>query len=167
MALQDDDEDRHPAHRDFCDVLLKLDFPSRYYAYCEAHAKKDPPDIPVALQTRALDETGRTFRYDKKEKFFGWRDSNAPKGCELGINLVLQFAQADWILVFGTPSGHLAGSFSGIALDAKRLADPSYQHDPRYPTPKIANARELRVVLAEGFALYEDVAKALRSKEWK
>lgn len=162
-----DDDDRHPAHRKFCDLLRELDFADRYYAYCAKHSKKNCPDIPLALQTKALEETGRTFRYDKREKFFAWRDSDTPKDCELGVNLSLTYAQANWILVLKTPSGHLGGQFSEMALDVKHLVDPRYQHEPRFPTPDIANEKELHSVLAEGIALYEDVAKALRAVRWK
>ena len=163
----DDDDDRHPAYRELCELMRKLDFAERYYTYCSSHSKKNCPDIPLALQTKALDETGRTFRYDKREKFFSWRDSNAPKGCELGLNLSLRDAQANWILVLKTPSGHLGEQFSAIAEGVKRLADPRYQHEPRFPTPDIANATELRTIITEGLALYDDIATALRSKAWK
>ncbi len=166
MGSPNDDEDEtHPEQSRFLDLLTELRFPDRYYAYCAAHPKTGP-EVSLALQTQALSETGRTFRYDKSEKFYAWRDPKAPEGCELGLNLNLREAHAEWILVFGTPSGHVGGTFAISALLAKRTREPNYRHAPPYPTPDISSSKELRAVLSEGLELYDEVAAAIATRKW-
>lgn len=114
-----------------------------------------------------LKETGRTFRYHKGEKFFAWRDANAPEGCELGLNLKIEVSYVEWILVFATPSGHTGGPFSGLARDVKQLSIPKYRHDPPHPRPHVANKAELADVIDEGLAFYDEIAAAIAKQKWK
>jgi len=164
MSEEPDDDD-HPRHVDLLRLLDRLDFPRRYYAYCSAHQKRGPK-IPLSLQTPALAATGRTFRYDKREKFFAWRDSKAPKGCVLGLNVSLELAAVEWVLTFKTPEGHVGSTLPYLAMETKRLADPAYKHDPPYPVPSVENADELATVLDEGFAIYQLIADAIGSVIW-
>jgi len=150
----------------FRQLLAELRFADRYYAYCDAHRTKGP-EIPLATQTALLGETGRVFRYHKGEKFFAWRDANAPDGCELGLNVSIDGYQVEWILVFKTPVGHLGTTLASLASGVKQLAVPGYRHDPPYPVPGAANKAELATVLDEGLALYSDVAAAIAKQTWK
>jgi hypothetical protein len=150
----------------FRQLLAELRFADRYYAYCAAHLKSGP-DIPLATQTAVLGETGRTFRYYKGEKFFAWRDANAPKGCELGLNVAIGGHQVEWIFVFRTPAGAVADTFAADARKVKQLTEPTYRHDPPYPVPRAASKAELAKVIDEGLALYDDVAAAIAKQTWK
>jgi len=161
-----DDNDEHPDEQPFLKVLEGARFADRYYAYCAAHAMQGY-DIPMATQTAVLKETGRTFRYEKKEKFFAWRDAKAPKGCELGVNVSLDNGQVEWILVFETPAGHLGRPFSSLATMTRRLSESTYRHTSPHPTPNVTNKAELRDVIAQGLALYDALADALAAQSWK
>jgi hypothetical protein len=170
VAEEDDvtteDDEEHPEERRFVQQLAAFEFADRYYTYCAAHGKPGP-DIPTATQKAVLEQTGRTFKYDKHEDFFAWRDVSAPKGCQLGVNIAIRYAAIDWILVFRTPSGHLGGPFSSLALQVKRLDAPAYRHDPPYPSPDAANKQEFAKVLDEGFELYDELAAFLMKTAWK
>jgi hypothetical protein len=163
MDAADDD---HPDEQKFLKLLESFRFADRYYAYCGAHAAEGP-DLPPPTQTAALAETGRTFRYQKKEKFFAWRDAKAPADCELGLNVSLENGQAEWILVFKTPSGHLGSPFSALATEAKRLSTPSYRHTPPNPVPNITSQAELGEALDQGLALYDELATMLAAQTWR
>ena len=165
-AVTIEDDEQHPEERRFVKQLAAFGFADRYYTYCAMH-RKPGPDIPTATQKIALEQTGRTFKYDKREDFFAWRDASAPKGFQLGLNIAIRYAAVEWILVFRTPSGHLGGPFASLALKVKRLDTPTYRHDPPYPTPDAANKRELAQVLDEGFRLHDDLAAFLMKKAWK
>ena len=162
----DDDDDVHPEHAAFTRLLDSLQFADRYYTYCGAHAKGGP-EVPLALQTSALAETGRMFRHNKKEKFFAWRDPKAPEGCELGLNVSLEDASVEWILVFKTKKGHLGSTFANMAADVKHLKSPKYKHNPPYPTPLVASATELRRILDDGLAIYDAIATAIAKHDWR
>ena len=149
--------------RPYLRLLAAASFAERYYAYCAAHTTEGP-DLPLSRQTSALAATGRTFRYHKREGFFAWRDGDAPKGCELGVNLDLRHAQAEWILVYKTPRGHIGGPFALLARLTQQLSIPGYEHEPRSPRPDIASASELRAVIDEGLVLYDEVAKRIAGK---
>lgn len=158
-------EDEHPELQRLLKLLAGADFATRYYAYCAAHATEGP-DIPVAKQKAAIGATERAFKYDSREKFFSWRDPQPPAGCKLGLNISLDVGQAEWILHFATPQGHLGSTLAMLALQVKRLDNPGYKHAPPYPVPNIARSAELTVVLAEGLALYDEVADQLRAEVW-
>lgn len=162
----DDEDDEHPENEKLLQQLSAFEFADRYYKYCDAHTTRGP-DIPTATQTAVLKETGRVFKYDKREKFFARRDANAPKGCELGININIDGSFVDWILVFGTPAGHLGGPFASLALKVKHLTIPSYRHNPPYPAPRAASKAELAAVIDEGFALYDGMVASLMNQTWK
>jgi len=160
------DDDDHPDTQKFLKLLESFRFSDRYYAYCAAHAAEGP-DLPTAAQTTALAETGRTFRHNKKEKFFAWRDANAPADCELGLNVSLEHGQVEWILVFKTPSGHLGRPFPALALQTKRLSTPAYRHTPPTPVPNVADPSSLGDALDQGLALYDELAGALAAQTWR
>ena len=147
-------------------LLAEVRFADRYYAYCSEHRKRGP-DIPLATQTAVLGETGRTFRYHKGEKFFAWRDANAPDGCELGLNVQIDGHQIEWILSFKALSGHIGDPFAVLALNVRQLTQPTYRHDPPYPVPSAANKAELATVIEEGLALYDEIAAAIAKQTWK
>jgi hypothetical protein len=165
MAENEEQDDTHPDEAKFLKLLASVGFPDRYYAYCSEHAERGP-DIPLATQQAALAATGRTFRYDKKEKFFAWRDADGADDGELGLNVSLRDGRVEWILVFATAPGHLGDTFANMALNSKRLAHPAYKHSPPYPTPKVSSKAELDAVIEEGLALYDDLAKHLAARKW-
>ncbi len=166
MDDEDDDDAPHPDKAKFLELLEGIDFADRYYAYCQKHEKRGPA-IPAPTQIEALAATGYTFSYEKREKFHAWLDVRGGNECELGVNVALDKGDCEWILVFRTPSGHLGGPFSGLALDVKRRTDPQYRHTPPYPTPNIANKRDLLDTLDEGLALYETIAEKIAATTWK
>lgn len=159
MSGQNSNENR------FAALCCRIAFAERYYEYCDRHLVSGH-ELPVPLQEKALEETGWLFRYQRKGKYFKWMDRQAEGYPPLGLNVDLRMASVEWILNVETPAGGLGGTFAGMALRARRLTTPGYQHDPPYPTPCFANMNELAVVLTEGFALYEDLAAAIRAETW-
>lgn len=164
--MSENENDDEPDFEELDRLLEDLGFADAYYNYCDRFPRRGP-EVPLKTQQDLLAETGRVFKYDKREKFYAWRDSSAPEGCDLGLNLVLERAQVEWILVFRTPSGHLGSPFSAIAASVKRLQDPAYRHAPPNPTPDVSNKAELANAIEEGLALYDRIAGAIVEKSWK
>lgn len=158
-------DDEHPDRTRFLKIASKLDFADRYYSFCRDHATAGP-DLPAPLQMEALAATGRAWRHHKRDRFFSWKDAASPEGCSLGLKLSLEYSSVEWILAFATPSGGLGFGFATLSLGIKWLTNKGYEHLPPYPRPCFADLGELATVLTEGFALYEDLAAAIRSETW-
>ena len=67
----------------------------------------------------------------------------------------------EFIAVIETPAGHIGPTFPGLARDLIYRDGPAPADDPRYPRVRYRDAQELTQVLAEGFALYSDLAAAV------
>jgi hypothetical protein len=121
--------------------------------------------IELADRKAAMAATKRAWKYTRRESFFAFREESPPDGCELGLNATLRFG-VELILVCRTPHGHLGSTFAVMAHGVMKQGDPEHRHDPPYPTPKFGTAEELRTVLGEGLALYEEIARAIRRETW-
>jgi len=156
----------NPAKARFIELASSIEFGERYYAYC-GRFQATGPEIPLETQTQALKATGRTFRYHKSENFFAWRDSNGPEGCELGLNLILKYANLHWIIVFNTLTVRLGGPMNLVAFQAKRHAEPTFLPDPPNPMAHAATKAALAEALDQGLVLYESLAAEIAKSEWK
>lgn len=149
----------------FIELAASANFGDRYYEYC-ARFRDVGPEFPLETQIDVLKETGRTFRYHKSEKFFAWRDSNAPEGCELGLNLILRFAKLHWIIVFDTPTVKLGGPMNTVAFQAKRYEHPSFLPDPPNPMARAASKGVLARATQDGLSLYDSLAAQIAKTKW-
>ncbi|MFO0882750.1 MAG: hypothetical protein U0894_00940 [Pirellulales bacterium] len=143
-------------------LLHRLDFPRRWYDLCAASRVGGRPpshDLPTAEQDAALATIGRSFKYNRREKFYATREAGVPG--ELGANLVLRHGVAEFILVARVPAGHIGDPFGVLMRNADRRFGLMLPEAPVYPEPWYQGAAELRRVLAEGFGLYAEMAAAV------
>jgi hypothetical protein len=136
-----------------------IHFASRYYAIVSSTRSGKPCfDLSGTEIAAALESTGRTFRFNRKEKFYATREPGTPG--ELGVNLSIN-GSVEFILVARAPVGHIGPTFHGLALDLAQRHAPELVPNSPYPQPWYRDAAELKRVLAEGFELYADLASAI------
>jgi hypothetical protein len=153
MSLQEELQERLLA------IAQELDFAQRYYALVAETSGSTPCDSLTADEIRAaLESTGRTFRFNKRERFYATREAEAPG--ELGLNLTVS-GVVEFILVVETPAGHVGQTFPGLARALLYRVGPPVAVDPRYPRVRYGDADELQRVLEGGFALYAELAEAI------
>lgn len=153
-------EDANAAELRLLELLCRLDFPRRWYDLSVATRVGTPcRDLSAAAQEAALANSGRTFRFNRREKFFAIREVGVPG--ELGANLVLRHGVAEFILVTRVPAGHVGQPFGRLMRKADRQFGLMLPEAPAYPQPWYQGAAELQRVLAEGFGLYAEVVAAV------
>jgi hypothetical protein len=148
-------ESREAAEERLQSLAHEIDFARRYYDLVDSTGDSDPCYDLSADQIRAtLELTGRSFRRNRRERFFSTREKGTPG--ELGLNLTVD-GVVEFISVIETPAGHIGPTFHGLARDLVYRYDRP-DDDPEYPRVRYGDAQELRQVLAEGFALYSELA---------
>ena len=154
-------ESREEAEARLLVLAQEIDFARRYYALVASNRDSEPCyDLSADEIRAALESTGRSFRYNRRERFFATREKGTPG--ELGLNLTIN-GVVEFIAVVETPAGHIGPTFPGLARDLVYHHGPQPADDPRYPRVRYRGVQELCQVLAEGFALYSDLAAAVRA----
>jgi hypothetical protein len=155
-------ESREEARERLLALAQGIDFARRYYALVGATRESEPcHDLPADEIRTALEVTGRSFRYNRRERFFATREKGTPG--ELGLNLTID-GVVEFILVVEAPAGHIGDNFPSLARDLIYRYGPPPADDPRWPRVRYRNAQELQQVLAEGLTLYSDLAAAVLSR---
>lgn len=143
------------------ELARAVDFARRYYARVAATRSVQPLyDISHAEIVAALQSTGRTFRFNRRERLFATREADVPG--ELGLNLKFN-GSVEFILVARGPHGHFGQPFTLLARNLAKQRTPELIPSPPAPRPQYSDAAELRGVLAEGLELYADLAAAIRA----
>ena len=144
------------------ELAHSIDFARRYYSIVNASRNDEPAsELPETEILSALESTGRSFRFNRREKFFAFREPDVPG--ELGINLSFSYGQVEFILVARGPNGHFGPPFTLLARTVAQRHAPELVPSPRAPRPCYSDQARLRSVLAEGLRLYEDLATAIRT----
>jgi hypothetical protein len=148
---------QHPAWSEsqLLDCLRRIDFGRRYYAYCDANAGKtaDPALTREDFQ-HALNASGVAFTYNASERFFGHRETHAE--VTLALNAVISRTDLELVLAVIGPHETVGGTFHGLSYRLMRMADPSWQHSPRYPRLPFHTLPELSAALSFGLGLYRE-----------
>lgn len=146
-------------------LLTRIDFGGRYYDFCDRHAGAHPdPRLSHADHEKAISATGLDFKYDKRERFFGHRESI--KGTTLYLNISLAHPDVELILAFDTPVGRVGGTFQGLAAAAEALSRPGCQHQPPYPRLPFRTFDDLHDALQFGVGLYNEVRALIIAETW-
>src|SRR5215213_3998989 len=104
---------RKAAESQLLALTQKIDFARRYYALVDSTGDVDPCYSLSADEIRAaLDSTGRSFRYNRRERFFATREKGTPG--ELGLNLTID-GVVEFISVVETPAGRIGPTFPMLA----------------------------------------------------
>jgi hypothetical protein len=163
MASKEDDRDSQEVK--FLELLRALRFADRYYEICAAHPGPGV-ELPPATQEAVLAERGERWKYDKRERFFAFREPAGVAWQELGLNVILRDGMLECILVFATRHGHIGDVFHGMAADVKQREVPDYEHDPPYPCPFFRDEAGLRSALSDCRELYQQIKTAIRNESW-
>lgn len=143
------------------DLLERIDFGRRYYAYCDAHAGKTAaPQLTHADHQHVLDESGLAFKYDAKERFFGHRDRHG--AVTLVLNAIIR-TDLELVLALKGPSETVGGTFHGLSYKLMRAEQPEFQHSPRYPRLPFHTRDELAAALTFGLTLYREACALIVS----
>ena len=108
-------------------MLAEIDFANRYYKMYETlkDSKKSArftlDDYREAISTA----TNMASTYNKKEKFFGIRDTW--RHLPVKFNIALYYDSAiEFILAINTPAGGIGGTYHGLAHKTALLSQPDF-----------------------------------------
>src|SRR4051794_31635981 len=108
-------ESRKEAEERLLALAQDVEFARRYYALVDSTANSEPCyDLSTDEIRATLELTGRSFRYNRRERFFATREKGKPG--ELGLNLTID-GVVEFILVLETPTGHIGPPFHVLARD--------------------------------------------------
>lgn len=158
---------KHPRTPQFLDHLVKLNFADRYDALCRNHLVPGVK-LPMAVRRAAIANVGRPMYWSKVWRRYMWREawripSGLPKFAAIGLDIKID-ERVELELIFSTPEGTFAGPFPRYVKQIRKMANPDYWHNN--PAPRVCSAEVLPIILAESLALYDDIAKSLKSDSW-
>jgi len=154
------------AHSRLLELLLRADFDKRYYSYCERHGNgRWTAGSWLEPAQEVLAATHLSFRYVKKEHFFYHRETFP--GWELKLHVSLKGGMADWGLYIMVGELVEGGVLTVLAREVGTLRDPGFTPAPPAPRAYFSNAEQMKIVVAEGVALFEHIKKPIVSCDWK
>jgi len=149
----------------FVEILLGCDFDRKYYAYCERHREGGWKLAAWLEPAKEALAPHLEFKYQKKEQFFQCREAFV--GGEFKLHLSLKPPTAEWGLYVRVGEEAVGGPFTVLARTVGKRRDPGFSPDPPAPRPRLSNPEQMKLVVTEGLALFEDVKKAVVAYDWK
>lgn len=148
------------------ELLRDVNFGTRYYEYCDAHVLSEPGFSPaLAAQERALANTGLAFKYDRRERFFGYREGKDNRS--LRLNVTFGRHDIEFGLAFETKAGIVGAPFHLLAERVAQLEHGNeWEHSPRYPRVSFSDEQEFEQAVAFGIALYQDARTRILAEAW-
>ena len=158
---------KHPRTAQFLDHLMNIDFADRYDALCHRHLDRGIK-VPSAVRKAAIANLDRPMYWSKIWRRYMWREawripSHLPKYAAIGLDIKID-ERVELELVFTTADGIFTGPFARYLKQIRKIANPDYTHN--HPAPRVSSAEELPIILAESLALYDDIARSLKSDSW-
>ncbi|KAA8881870.1 hypothetical protein F3087_40070 [Nocardia colli] len=117
----EDTAERESLHNELLKVLKLIDFGNRYLScYVELTGGSGQHDYRIDLDnvSSILSETGLSFRYFTKEKFFGYLEKH--KQYDLFFHITLRRSAAEFSLYLGSDRGVIGGLWSDLAQQITR-----------------------------------------------
>lgn len=149
-------------HQQLVAALAASDFADRYYRYYEQRHGRGPMSGPDAERVAALlARTGRSFRYDRREQVYAYRERHA-RG-RIGLNVALPYSTVELILVLECDGQQIGGPFPALARKAALLRDPAFSYEPRAPKLPFGTEIELAHTLMFGVELFDQARAAAQS----
>lgn len=143
----------------FLDILATLDFDRRYYAHCQAREAPPGPVFRAEQAEHAVEgATGLPFKVHEKENFLAFKETTG--ALEWGLNLAPGSGRLEMILVFETPSGHVGGTFQGMARRVALRREGVFTRHPPCPRPCYNSLESLAESAVFAVGLYRDVKEA-------
>jgi hypothetical protein len=145
-------------------ALRDVDFDMRYYDFHDRIRNRTTPSgLNKPDWERALTETGLSFRYSAKERFFSTQQRVG--NCAVTFDITFRHDEAALGVDVTTPYGHASGPFALLANSAGVSRDPNFSPAPPFPTLPFSNAEQLREVVRFAVTLFGDVERALTSSK--
>jgi hypothetical protein len=158
---------REPLYAELLDVLEAIDFDRSYYGFYESIRDRSQKRWEGARREdfeAVLSRTGLEFSYDKKERFFAYREKR--DSMTLGLNVAFRYGEAEFILVARIDGEEIGGPFPMLAYHIGRRRDPSFQPSPSRPRLPFSDRENLEDVVRFGVELYGRARDAMLARDW-
>jgi hypothetical protein len=152
---------RQESERKFLKILQKIDFDKKYYQYYENCSNRlEKSNLKLDAFESVLISSSLDFKYDKREKFFGHKETVAKH--DVVFNVAFPYSCVELILsVKVAESCKVGGPFPALARKVARLNDPNFNYSPYSPVLPFSNYVELQDTVNFGIALFEEVKQKL------
>ncbi|AXT18472.1 hypothetical protein D7030_07535 [Flavobacteriaceae bacterium AU392] len=138
----------HPKNKQ---ALEKIDFTSRYEIFAEKYRKGESFERYSNDEVfKVLEDFGYSFKYNKRENFFGYKEQIDTFSFSFNISLKFGLVEFIWGLNKGEDKWILGGPWSSTY---RRMFLPDNRKALK---PQFENYKELKEILAIGFSIYED-----------
>jgi hypothetical protein len=141
-------------------VLEGIDFVNRYKAISEKYSfdsKESLEKYSIDEVIKIIESLGYTVKYVKSENFFKVLEKIPPYQFQFNIILKYGIVEFIWDVLRNGERLQLGGPWSLI----KKLVTPD--QDEIVILPVFRNYEDLKSILKEGFAMYEDFKSALNT----
>jgi hypothetical protein len=162
-TLEGEMSDRRQFELKLYKLLSQMEFAERYYRFFQQTQRNYQGEASFEQEdfADALSSTGVDFKYDKRERFFGHKESHP--SCDLTLNVAFLDDSVEFILAVKTSQGYIGGPFTVLARQVKRLGTPDFDYSPRSPKPQFSNAEQLQDVVNFGVLLFKDAKRVILS----
>jgi hypothetical protein len=142
-------------------TLRRINFDKKYYGYCESHSDRtEKSNLKLSDFESVLMSTSLNFKYDKREKFFGHKETL--ENHTIVFNIAFSSCRVEIILsIIVNESCTIGDPFSALARRVARLDDPNFEYSPRYPEFPFSNYLELQDAVNFGISLFEEIKQGL------
>jgi hypothetical protein len=142
-------------------LLQKINFDQKYYQYYQSRSNSsEKSNLKLDVFETVLMQTSLDFKYNKKEKFFGHKETVANH--DVVFNIAFTSSSVELILsIKADESCKVGGSFPALARKVARLNDPNFDYSPRFPKLPFSNLLELQDTVGFGISLFEEVKQKL------
>jgi hypothetical protein len=145
-------------------ALREVNFDERYYGFYEQIRNRTTPSgLSKRDWDKALAETGLTFRYDAKERFYSTEKQFG--NCIIKLIVAFRHDRVELILDVKTPNGRNGGPFAALANSVGLSRNPSFSPTPPFPALPFSNIEGLREIIGFAMTLYGDAERAVVSSK--
>ncbi len=144
-------------------VLEKIDFVERYLSLCTKHSDRENNIKDKSLKEidELLNNMNLSFSFDKKECFFKIKEKIVTYDFQFNIIPYTGALQFVWSVKLNKQMLELSWGIWESILE--EMLNKSFEIRPR---PYYSNYQELKEILTEAFAIYEDFKTEVLKVDW-
>jgi hypothetical protein len=145
-------------HEKLLNVLATKNFASRFYGLYE-RLRGNRDAMGTKELGRALSDTGISFAFNTKEKFY--RHADVIDGIEVSLGAACIPSGVELLLYLRKDGTIAGGPFHVLAEEVAIRSDPGFSYSPAYPKLPAASAQDLDEIVRFGLTVRQEIEQEL------